>query len=172
MPRLGAIAVVCAALCVEPSRALFQGRPGRARLSTARAYTPTPVEPGVILQQLSVIGASGGAAYFWWTVTVPEKRLEVSRSKKGGEIKELLDDLDAAAEAAEGSATAGDRRLERWLLSDWLNPQRRKDPALPFLPKAKFNSGDNPILAAAALILAFGLANALGERAFDVVPRV
>ena len=123
-----------------------------------RHYTPTPVDPSVIAQQLAVIGVSGAAGFVWWTQTVPAKRLEVSRSKKSGEIAELLDELD------EAEAT-GDRKLERWLLTDWREPSRRKEPALPMLPKSKFNSGDNPILAAAALILSFGLANALAERA-------
>ena len=123
-----------------------------------RRYTPTPVDPSVIAQQLAVVGVSGAAGFVWWTQTVPAKRLEVSRSKKSGEIAELLDELD------EAEAT-GDRKLERWLLTDWREPSRRKEPALPMLPKSKFNSGDNPIVAAAALILSFGLANALAERA-------
>ena len=127
-----------------------------------RHYTPTPVDPSVIAQQLAVVGASGAAGFVWWTQTVPAKRLEVSRSKKSGEIAELLDELD------EAEAT-GDRKLERWLLTDWREPSRRKEPALPMLPKSKFNSGDNPILAAAALILSFGLANALAERAASVL---
>ena len=124
----------------------------------ARRYTPTPVDPSVVAQQLAVVGVSGAAGFVWWTQTVPAKRLEVSRSKKSGEIAELLDELD------EAEAT-GDRKLERWLLTDWREPSRRKEPALPMLPKSKFNSGDNPVLAAAALILSFGLANALAERA-------
>ena len=123
-----------------------------------RRYTPTPVDPSVVAQQLAVVGVSGAAGFVWWTQTVPAKRLEVSRSKKSGEIAELLDELD------EAEAT-GDRKLERWLLTDWREPSRRKEPALPMLPKSKFNSGDNPVLAAAALILSFGLANALAERA-------
>ena len=123
-----------------------------------RRYTPTPVDPSVVVQQLAVVGVSGAAGFVWWTQTVPAKRLEVSRSKKSGEIAELLDELD------EAEAT-GDRKLERWLLTDWREPSRRKEPALPMLPKSKFNSGDNPILAAAALIMSFGLANALAERA-------
>ena len=127
-----------------------------------RHYTPTPVDPSVIAQQLAVVGVSGAAGFVWWTQTVPAKRLEVSRSKKSGEIAELLDELD------EAEAT-GDRKLERWLLTDWREPSRRKEPALPMLPKSKFNSGDNPILAAAALILSFGLANALAERAASVL---
>uniref|UniRef100_A0A7S3NQW6 Uncharacterized protein n=1 Tax=Aureoumbra lagunensis TaxID=44058 RepID=A0A7S3NQW6_9STRA len=117
-------------------------------------YEPSPVEPEIIAQQLAVIGVSLGAALFWWRVTVPEKRLELSRSKKAGEVKEYLDKLE----------TNEERQFEKWLLNDWINPNKRKEPALPFLPDGKFNSGDNPILAAGALILAAGLANALAER--------
>ena len=93
---------------------------------------------------------------------MPAKRLEVSRSKKSGEIAELLDELD------EAEAT-GDRKLERWLLTNWREPSRRTEPALPMLPRSKFNSGDNPIVAAAALILSFGVANPLAERASSLL---
>ena len=146
------------ALCVVTLASSFRcsTRPKTPR--TMRHYTPTPVDPSVVAQQLAVVGVSGAAGFVWWTQTVPAKRLEVSRSKKSGEIAELLDELD------EAEAT-GDRKLERWLLTDWREPSRRKEPALPMLPKSKFNSGDNPVLAAAALIMSFGLANALAERA-------
>ena len=146
------------ALCVVTLAASFRCSTRPRTPITKRHYTPTPVDPAVVAQQLAVIGASGAAGFVWWTQTVPAKRLEVSRSKKSGEIAELLDELD------EAEAT-GDRKLERWLLTDWREPSRRKEPALPMLPKSKFNSGDNPVLAAAALILSFGLANALAERA-------
>ena len=147
------------ALCVTLASSFQCSAPCRRRRTTVvRRYTPTPVDPSVIAQQLAVIGVSGAAGFVWWTQTVPAKRLEVSRSKKSGEIAELLDELD------EAEAT-GDRKLERWLLTDWREPSRRKEPALPMLPRSKFNSGDNPIVAAAALILSFGLANALAERA-------
>jgi hypothetical protein len=149
------------ALCVTLASS-FQCSAPRRRTTVVRRYTPTPVDPSVIAQQLAVIGVSGAAGFVWWTQTVPAKRLEVSRSKKSGEIAELLDELD------EAEAT-GDRKLERWVLTDWREPSRRKEPALPMLPKSKFNSGDNPILAAAALILSFGVANALAERASSLL---
>ncbi len=49
------------------------------------------------------------------------------------------------------------RDFERWLFSDWLNRPtngkegRRKEPALPILKDAKWNSGDNPVLVTAAM---------------------
>lgn len=137
-------------------------KPARAR----RGYTPTPMDPTVLKEQFVIIGASGGAFAYWWTVTVPMKRREVAASKRTGEIADLLDDLETADAAAGAKPTAGDRRVERWLLSDWRDPKRRKDPAVPFLGRAKFNSGDNPILVAGALIMATGVANAIAERAF------
>jgi len=147
----------------------FVSSPRQHRRVPPVCFEPSPVDPALIGQQLVVMGVSAGAAFYWWTVTVPEKRLEVSKSKKSGEIRDLLDDLSVADEKADGSAVKGDKCLERWLLSDWLDPTKRKEPALPFLPRDKFNSGDNPIIVATALILAFGIANALGERIATVL---
>ena len=99
-----------------------------------------------------MIGISAAAAGYWWRVTVPDKRVELSRSKKNGEVGELLETLREAEADAEGSKTKGSKRLERWLLNDWVNPSK-KEPALPFLPQnAKFNSGDNPIIAAVSFL--------------------
>ena len=52
------------------------------------------------------------------------------------------------------------RGFERWLFSDWLNSRdkkggtagRKKEPALPILKKAKWNSGDNPVLVTCAIM--------------------
>jgi len=52
------------------------------------------------------------------------------------------------------------RDVERWLFSDWLNDNksaggkgRKKEPALPILKKAKWNSGDNPVLVTAGIMM-------------------
>jgi len=52
------------------------------------------------------------------------------------------------------------RDFERWLFSDWLNNNksagkggRKKEPALPILKEAKWNSGDNPVLVTAAIMM-------------------
>ena len=51
------------------------------------------------------------------------------------------------------------RDFERWLFTDWLNKPnmnkggRQKEPALPMLKDAKWNSGDNPVLVTAAIML-------------------
>lgn len=57
------------------------------------------------------------------------------------------------------SSNSKDRAFERWLFTDWLEKPvssksgRKKPSALPILKDAKWNSGDNPVLAATALIL-------------------
>jgi hypothetical protein len=63
------------------------------------------------------------------------------------------------------------RAFERWVFSDWLldnksarKPGRQKEPALPILKDAKWNSGDNPVLAATLLIGLGVLLSAVTER--------
>lgn len=67
-----------------------------------------------------------------------------------------------------------DRAFERWLFTDWLQdnksarkPGRQKEPALPILKDAKWNSGDNPVLVASALIGLGVLLSAITERVFS-----
>ena len=64
-----------------------------------------------------------------------------------------------------------DRRFERWLFNDWLVDNksekkggRQKEPALPILKNAKWNSGDNPVVVAAALMMIGVIFTALTER--------
>lgn len=65
--------------------------------------------------------------------------------------------------------SSSDRAFERWLFTDWLDKPpsqggRQKEPALPVLKDAKWNSGDNPVLAATALIMGGVLVTAVVER--------
>lgn len=69
-----------------------------------------------------------------------------------------------------------DRNFERWLFTDWLQDNksarragRQKEPALPILKDAKWNSGDNPVLAASALIGIGVLFTAFTERVASLV---
>ena len=64
-----------------------------------------------------------------------------------------------------------DRGFERWLFNDWLVDNksekkggRQKEPALPILKNAKWNSGDNPVVVAAALMMIGVMFTALTER--------
>ncbi len=63
------------------------------------------------------------------------------------------------------------RDFERWLFSDWLNNNksagkggRKKEPALPILKEAKWNSGDNPVLVTAAIMMVGVLLASVTER--------
>lgn len=69
-----------------------------------------------------------------------------------------------------------DRNFERWLFTDWLQDNksarksgRQKEPALPVLKDARWNSGDNPVLAASALIGIGVLFTAVTERVASMI---
>jgi hypothetical protein len=79
-----------------------------------------------------------------------------------------LDDLkeaaaSASAVAADSSSTStttttndssSSRAFERWLMTDWLTDNKsRKQPAIPILKRAKWNSGDNPVVVTAAMMM-------------------
>mmetsp|Transcript_8192 Transcript_8192/g.9534 ORF Transcript_8192/g.9534 Transcript_8192/m.9534 type:complete len:233 (-) Transcript_8192:167-865(-) len=65
-----------------------------------------------------------------------------------------------------------DRVFERWLFNDWLGDNksegkkagRQKEPALPILKSAKWNSGDNPVVVAVLLMMIGVFITALTER--------
>jgi len=66
-------------------------------------------------------------------------------------------DIDKSNELIKPNVGDG-RDFERWLFSDWLNKPsskggRQKEPALPILKEAKWNSGDNPVLVTAAIMM-------------------
>lgn len=118
------------------------------------------------------------AGSVWANDVVPISRAKLAISKSRGEVKEYLDDLktdndtsvddlDAATMISDNQDESvenvkrneGDGRgFERWLFSDWLNKPaskggRQKEPALPILKDAKWNSGDNPVLVTAAIMM-------------------
>ncbi|GMI15488.1 hypothetical protein TrLO_g299 [Triparma laevis f. longispina] len=100
--------------------------------------------PTTTLLSFPLITLLSYLAYSFWSKTlVPQKRLELSKSKRTGEVKQYLEDL---SEGDEG------RDVEKWLFSDWLNPGK-KSRAVPFLKEAKWNSGDNPVLATMGILL-------------------
>ena len=141
-----------------------------------------------------IVALSALAAWVWANQVVPVSRTNLALSKKKGPVKDYLDELreaeklasidatanvttfmsnddDAAANAESNSSPTQDTRaLERWLFTDWLRkddkskPGRQKEPALPVLKNAKWNSGDNPVLVAAALIMGGVLFTAVTER--------
>jgi hypothetical protein len=99
---------------------------------------------------------------------VDNKNMEFNNGDKSMEL-ESDDNLDHDSETMETNIPSTSNRrqnrsLERWLFTDWLqtldrqstssNGRRRKDPAIPgFLPKAKWNSGDNPVLVTVLIMM-------------------
>uniref|UniRef100_A0A7S2K224 Uncharacterized protein n=1 Tax=Leptocylindrus danicus TaxID=163516 RepID=A0A7S2K224_9STRA len=84
------------------------------------------------------------AGFVWANEVVPVSRTKLAISKSRGEVRSYLDEIKADDE--------GTRNLEKWLFADWLNGRTEKDAAIPFLKKAKWNSGDNPVLVTSALL--------------------
>jgi hypothetical protein len=82
-------------------------------------------------------------ALVWSNEVVPISRSKLAISKSRGQVRVYLDDLKAEP-----------RPLETWLMSDWLADNKsRKQPAIPLLKRAKWNSGDNPVVVTAAMML-------------------
>ena len=137
--------------------------------STSLPLTPLPIDavpsttfsptlPPETLISLILTTLLSSFAYLYWSNTiVPQKRVELSKSKRSGEIKGYLEDLRSDDE---------DRGVEKWLMNDWLEPTK-KERAIPGL-EGKFNSGDNPVLAAAAGIILLGVLNGLVEAGLSI----
>lgn len=141
--------------------------------STATQFEPQLPDPTLLIGMGSVLLLSVAAAFVWANEVVPVSRTKLAISKKSGQVKEYLDGLDASVvesrsteeDATITTAPTNDgRNFERWLFSDWLNsPSRRKassrgggrqkEPALPILKNANWNSGDNPVLVTAAIMM-------------------
>jgi hypothetical protein len=113
------------------------------------------------------------ACYVWANQVVPVSRTNLAISKKNGEVRMYLDEL---RDGASNTTEANDgREFERWMFTDWLEKPagkggRQKEPAIPILKDAKWNSGDNPVLAASALIGAGVIFTALTERVVSLIP--
>lgn len=107
------------------------------------------------LALLPVMLLGAGVYSFWDKQIVPQKRAELAKDKKTGQVANYLDDIRDNDE----------RKSEQWLFNAWLEP-KKQPPAVPFLPAKKFNSGDNPVLVATGALmlpLLFGAAQKLLE---------
>jgi hypothetical protein len=138
------------------------------------------------------------AAWVWSTQVVPVSRAKLALSKRQGPVRDYLDELRVAsatttpivssslannvADAPPNttvvvSTNNNDRALERWLFTDWLNDKatkrrdggRQKEAAVPILKDAKWNSGDNPVLAATALIAMGVILTSIAERVVAII---
>mmetsp|Transcript_3744 Transcript_3744/g.4912 ORF Transcript_3744/g.4912 Transcript_3744/m.4912 type:complete len:223 (-) Transcript_3744:330-998(-) len=79
---------------------------------------------------------------------------------------DLLQNVDGVTERESDG-----RDFERWLFTDWLEnnksegkPGRKKEPALPILKSAKWNSGDNPVVVTAAIMMVGVIIASVTER--------
>lgn len=102
----------------KPQRAqkTLLGKRGIGRGLVAKVATFEPqVDPNVVLTQLTVLFVTLGAGAYWWKVVVPSERAALSRSKKKGELKEYLDELEGDY----------DRPVERWFYTNWLQQRQR-----------------------------------------------
>merc|ERR1711966_290627 len=130
----------------------------------------------------SVLVLCIAAGFVWANDVVPVSRTKLAISKSRGDVREYLDGLknddgtsldgtestltpyseqeeNVGERPHPGKSNGDGRGFERWLFSDWLNDTpgtgggRKKEPALPILKKAKWNSGDNPVLVTVAIMM-------------------
>lgn len=133
---------------------------------------------GAVVPDSSAIAAMGiivvlcvVASLVWANEVVPVSRTKLSISKNKGQVKDYLDELKSTeltdTTEADEEVLANDRSFEKWLFSDWLsnNKSEKKAAAIPFLKKAKWNSGDNPVLVTSGLLLLCVLFASITERA-------
>jgi len=118
-------------------------------LPSGSTFEPVVPDTSTLIGFSSIVVLSAVAVYVWANQVVPVSRTNLAISKKSGPVRDYLDELN--------TNTTDDRDLERWLFTDWLEKPavkggRQKEPAIPVLKDAKWNSGDNPVLAASALI--------------------
>jgi hypothetical protein len=166
---------------------------GSASFTSSATTAPTfePIVPDLSGFVVIVIFCVA-VAWVWAYQVVPVARTNLAISKRSGPVADYLEELlqvstpsgnttsDTPMEMLENThpngtvtesknLTSRTRAFERWLFSDWLDKPKRKsgrqkDPALPILKNAKWNSGDNPVLAATALILLGVVCTSITER--------
>jgi hypothetical protein len=112
--------------------------------------------------------SEGGLGNYLDQLREADASAELQRQKINGATVKLCDSSQEGDETSAklvGESKPRSRTFERWLLRDWLSEKsQEKAAALPFLPKAKFNSGDNPILVATGLIMITGVISSVFER--------
>ena len=134
-------------------------------------------EPRVDTTALVPLVAVTGSALYWWLVIVPSERASLSSSKRQGPLREYLEELGPSED---DGGKGGDRSLERWFYSQYLNSswfKRRMTPLndskevkevkeeswIDLLkptvssPTPNFWSLDNPILTSLVFIMAAGV---------------
>lgn len=73
-------------------------------------YAPSPLEPGALNAQFTVLGVVSITVAYWWFVVVPAARINLAVNKNQGKLKTYLEDLKQD----------DSRKLERWFFTEWL----------------------------------------------------
>jgi len=113
-----------------------------------QTFEPSLPDTSALIGMGTVVLLCVVAGFVWSNEVVPTARTNLAISKSRGDVKEYLDEIKEAGES--------ERKLEKWMFSDWLNKGQQKEAAIPFLKKAKWNSGDNPVLVT-TLIMGIGV---------------
>jgi len=146
-----------------------------------QTFEAIPPDTSTLIGFLGVAILSFIAAQVWANEVVPVSRTKLALSKRDGQVQEYLDELKdgyiSKLDEEDNPLPQGDqlpikpnvgdgRDFERWLFSDWLNSKKgaSKPSAIPILKKAKWNSGDNPVLVTSALLGAGVLITSVIER--------
>lgn len=99
---------------------------------------------------------------------------DIETSMQSNSADDISEGVETSTSMQSNSADAADsdgRDFERWLFTDWLEGRkggskagRQKEPALPILKSAKWNSGDNPVVVTSALMFLGVVIASLTER--------
>ncbi len=148
------------------------------------------MDPAAMLPQYFVVSAILAATAYWWLVLVPSARGDLARSKRRGEVRAYLEEI-------EGDSSRG---VERWFYTDWLRklrssaaakqsppaaeeagPDARGDSTAPAqregnllrpsfeTPMPSFWNFDNPIIAAVLLLGGFAAAGSVLSAALHAI---
>lgn len=148
-------------------------------VETTQTFDAVLPDTSLLVGMGSVVLLCVVAAIVWANEVVPVSRTKLAISKSRGEVREYLDDLqrvnvddnidgeendiqsstnDEITTRRNSGVVDDGRGFERWLFADWLSKPaskggRQKEPALPILKDAKWNSGDNPVLVTAGIMM-------------------
>ena len=162
-----------------------------------RVFEPVMPDTSGLAAMGGVVVICVVAALVWNNSVVPISRTKLAISKSRGEVKQYLDELEEGAaattpttsassigdeevvtsvQANEEPADSDGRDFERWLFTDWLDGRksgskagRQKEPAIPILKSAKWNSGDNPVVVTSALMFLGVVVASLTERVGSIM---
>jgi len=165
-----------------PEPFLIATAAAEAQAPSSQVFEAVAPDASLLVGFGSVLVLCIAAGFVWANDVVPVSRTKLAISKSRGDVREYLDGLknddgtsldgsestltpyseqeENVGESPHPGKSNGDGRgFERWLFSDWLNDTpgtgggRKKEPALPILKKAKWNSGDNPVLVTVAIMM-------------------